>query len=146
MKLKKFSSLFLGSSIKCWVCHSDADPKCADPFDNSTLPIKDCSEVQTHLVEGLLNKFIDKVIYSWHLIYLDEGDYERLKQQWDSKLYPVSSRPTPKPKRATMCRKTRQKIFGTWRTIRSCAFEGSPGEGTGNEHHCLIRRGDKIFI
>lgn len=28
---------------KCWVCRSDADPKCADPFDNTSLPIQDCS-------------------------------------------------------------------------------------------------------
>ncbi|XP_059475831.1 uncharacterized protein LOC132196908 [Neocloeon triangulifer] len=33
-----------GEAIKCWVCRSDADPKCADPFDNSTLPITDCSK------------------------------------------------------------------------------------------------------
>ena len=44
-------------------------------------------------------------------------------------------------KRATMCRKIRQKIHGNWRTIRDCAFLGSPGEGTGNEHHCLYRKG-----
>ena len=25
---------FSGHSIKCWVCRSDGDPKCADPFDN----------------------------------------------------------------------------------------------------------------
>ncbi|XP_073993616.1 crooked [Rhodnius prolixus] len=31
-------------SIKCWVCRSDADPKCADPFDNSTVPITDCKQ------------------------------------------------------------------------------------------------------
>ncbi|XP_026292986.1 uncharacterized protein LOC113217342 [Frankliniella occidentalis] len=29
-------------AIKCWDCRSDADPKCADPFDNSTVPITDC--------------------------------------------------------------------------------------------------------
>lgn len=34
----------LGFAIKCWVCRSDEDPKCADPFDNSTLPIVDCKE------------------------------------------------------------------------------------------------------
>ncbi|XP_057337817.1 uncharacterized protein LOC130675928 [Microplitis mediator] len=33
-----------GSAIKCWECRSDSDPKCADPFDNSTVPIADCSE------------------------------------------------------------------------------------------------------
>ncbi|KAL1464338.1 hypothetical protein WDU94_003994 [Cyamophila willieti] len=31
------------SSIKCWNCRSDSDPKCADPFDNSSIPITDCS-------------------------------------------------------------------------------------------------------
>ena len=40
-----------------------------------------------------------------------------------------------------MCRKVRQKVNGEWRTIRECAFLGEPGEGTGNEHHCLIQQG-----
>jgi len=31
-----------GESIKCWVCRSDGDPKCADPFDNTSFPIADC--------------------------------------------------------------------------------------------------------
>ncbi|KAK0087660.1 hypothetical protein PV325_000467 [Microctonus aethiopoides] len=35
-----------GLSIKCWVCRSDSDPKCADPFDNSTLPITDCKQAK----------------------------------------------------------------------------------------------------
>ncbi|KAI5713401.1 hypothetical protein M8J75_016111 [Diaphorina citri] len=30
------------SCIKCWNCRSDSDPKCADPFDNSSIPINDC--------------------------------------------------------------------------------------------------------
>ena len=29
-----FIYIFSGHSIKCWVCRSDGDPKCADPFDN----------------------------------------------------------------------------------------------------------------
>ncbi|XP_058792036.1 uncharacterized protein LOC131664735 [Phymastichus coffea] len=33
-----------GFSIKCWVCRSDSDPKCSDPFDNTTIPITDCSK------------------------------------------------------------------------------------------------------
>nr|CAD7410552.1 unnamed protein product [Timema poppensis] len=37
-------SQHLGSSIKCWVCRSDSDPKCSDPFDNSTVPITDCKQ------------------------------------------------------------------------------------------------------
>ncbi|KAM7352472.1 crooked [Cochliomyia hominivorax] len=31
-------------SIKCWECRSDNDPKCGDPFDNSTLVITDCNQ------------------------------------------------------------------------------------------------------
>ena len=34
----------LGSAIKCWVCRSDGDPKCADPFDNRSFPITDCKQ------------------------------------------------------------------------------------------------------
>ncbi|XP_065220271.1 UPAR/Ly6 domain-containing protein crok-like [Planococcus citri] len=29
-------------SIRCWDCNSNTDPKCADPFDNSTVHMKDC--------------------------------------------------------------------------------------------------------
>ncbi|KPM11841.1 hypothetical protein QR98_0104170 [Sarcoptes scabiei] len=74
------------------------DPKCADPFDNSSLPIKDCREMRP--------------------------SHEGIQIQT-----------------ATMCRKIRQKIHGNWRTIRNCAFLGSPGEGTGNENNCLYRKG-----
>lgn len=35
-------SLSTVMAIKCWDCRSDSDPKCADPFDNSTVPITDC--------------------------------------------------------------------------------------------------------
>ena len=37
---------FIGDSIKCWVCRSDGDPKCADPFDNTSFPIADCRTEQ----------------------------------------------------------------------------------------------------
>lgn len=43
--LLSFAVLFFSLealAIKCWVCRSDSDPKCADPFDNSTVPITDC--------------------------------------------------------------------------------------------------------
>ncbi|XP_017065537.2 LOW QUALITY PROTEIN: uncharacterized protein LOC108104148 [Drosophila eugracilis] len=36
--------LQVGQSIKCWDCRSDNDPKCGDPFDNSTLAITDCQQ------------------------------------------------------------------------------------------------------
>lgn len=35
-----------GIAIKCWECRSDSDPKCADPFDNSTLSITDCRQAE----------------------------------------------------------------------------------------------------
>jgi len=38
----KSCSLCSGYGIKCWVCRSDGDPKCADPFDNTSFPITDC--------------------------------------------------------------------------------------------------------
>lgn len=66
--LKSIFYPFLAESIKCWVCHSDSDPKCADPFDNTTLPIKDCREVKrSHLFEGKFVYFI-KII---HLNFVD---------------------------------------------------------------------------
>lgn len=40
-----FNSPMTGIAIKCWECRSDSDPKCADPFDNSTLSITDCKQV-----------------------------------------------------------------------------------------------------
>ncbi|XP_035223890.1 uncharacterized protein LOC118196538 [Stegodyphus dumicola] len=89
-------SLFSATSIKCWVCRSDADPRCVDPFDNTTIPIFDCDTVRLPHYEGL---------------------------------------------KATMCRKIRQKVYGNWRFIRTCAFLGSPGEGTGNENYCTMRTG-----
>lgn len=36
-----------GFGLKCWECRSDSDPKCADPFDNSTLSITDCRQVES---------------------------------------------------------------------------------------------------
>ncbi|VEN55066.1 unnamed protein product [Callosobruchus maculatus] len=33
-------------SIKCWDCRSDADPKCSDPFDNTTFAITDCKQLK----------------------------------------------------------------------------------------------------
>lgn len=36
--------IILVYSIKCWDCRSDADPKCSDPFDNTTFAITDCKQ------------------------------------------------------------------------------------------------------
>ncbi|XP_044739538.1 uncharacterized protein LOC123300923 [Chrysoperla carnea] len=89
-------------AIKCWVCRSDADPKCGDPFDNTTVPITDCRQ----------EKGLD------HLPGV----------------------------KATMCRKIRQKVHGSWRYFRSCAYMGEPGIG-GDERFCLMRTGTyNIFM
>lgn len=55
-----FAALFVlcciqqGLTIKCWVCRSDQDPKCADPFDNRTVPITDCKqEPELEHLEGV---------------------------------------------------------------------------------------------
>lgn len=37
-------SYFSGLSIKCWECRSETDPKCGDPFDNTSVPITDCKQ------------------------------------------------------------------------------------------------------
>ncbi|XP_014221508.2 uncharacterized protein LOC106648878 [Trichogramma pretiosum] len=37
-------SITNGLAIKCWVCRSDFDPNCGDPFKNTTAPITDCSQ------------------------------------------------------------------------------------------------------
>lgn len=114
-------------SIKCWSCRSDTDPKCADPFDNKTLPIYDCDEVA-----------------------FNNRKFEETKKRFNSNLklinlfaFKAIINPNSKP---TMCRKIRQKVKGKWQTIRSCALLGEVGEGTGNEHHCLIRKGSLNLI
>lgn len=40
-------------SIKCWDCRSDIDPKCADPFDNTTFAITDCSTRKLEHLPGV---------------------------------------------------------------------------------------------
>merc|ERR1711911_285345 len=34
-----------GDGIKCWICRSLEDPKCADPFDNTSTPFFDCATI-----------------------------------------------------------------------------------------------------
>lgn len=57
-------------AIKCWVCQSSIDPKCADPFDNITLPIIDCNahpreELDTSSRAVLCRKIRQKVNGDW---------------------------------------------------------------------------------
>jgi len=55
-------AVYQGSCIKCWVCRSDGDPKCADPFDNTSFPITDCTheDERSHL-PGLKSTMCRKV-------------------------------------------------------------------------------------
>lgn len=71
-KTKKFNHqlILAGLAIKCWECRSDSDPKCADPFDNSTLSITDCKQADSkeHLpgVEATMcRKIRQKVHGEW---------------------------------------------------------------------------------
>lgn len=111
-------------AIKCYVCQSNVDPKCADPFDNLTLPITDCDAYPRA-----------------DLVPKTELDLVEEKRFFLS-----FSQPAPvKPLQASMCRKIRQKVAGDWRTIRGCGYLDSPGatEGSG----CKIRHGtDDIFM
>ncbi|XP_038222578.1 uncharacterized protein LOC119840138 [Zerene cesonia] len=59
--------------IKCWSCRSSNDPKCADPFDNSTVPITDCKQEKglRHLPgvrPSMCRKIRQKVNGEWRYI------------------------------------------------------------------------------
>eukprot|EP00090_Calanus_glacialis_P035548 TRINITY_DN60676_c0_g1_i1.p1 TRINITY_DN60676_c0_g1~~TRINITY_DN60676_c0_g1_i1.p1 ORF type:complete len:157 (-),score=15.20 TRINITY_DN60676_c0_g1_i1:77-547(-) len=66
-------AVWSGYSIKCWECRSDGDPKCADPFDNTSFPITDCShKPQREHLPGLestmCRKIRQKVNGEWRFI------------------------------------------------------------------------------
>ncbi|XP_022644425.1 uncharacterized protein LOC111260969 [Varroa jacobsoni] len=67
-------AILVGSalSIKCWECKSHADPLCADPFDNTTLPITECNRrTLSHmptLVATMCRKIRQKVNGNWRVI------------------------------------------------------------------------------
>lgn len=111
------------AAIKCYVCQSNVDPKCADPFDNLTLPITDCDAYPR----------ADLAVKS-ELDVAEKGLFSMFTQT-----APV------KPVRATMCRKTRQKVNGEWRTIRGCGYLGPPGDLPLSQQdtstHCQARHG-----
>uniref|UniRef100_A0A6G1S4C5 Uncharacterized protein n=1 Tax=Aceria tosichella TaxID=561515 RepID=A0A6G1S4C5_9ACAR len=112
------------AAIKCYVCQSNIDPKCADPFDNLTLPITDCDAYPRP-----------------DLVQRNELDVIEEKGFLD-----LFSQPAPiKPLTATMCRKIRQKVDGEWRTIRGCGYLGPPGElpldKTDSSGQCQMRYG-----
>lgn len=91
-------------AIKCYVCQSNVDPKCADPFDNMTLSITDCDAYPRQ----------DLAIRS---------EYDLVEEKTSSifALFPIQSS-NPTTLRATVCRKIRQKVNGEWRTLRGCGY------------------------
>lgn len=108
-------------AIKCYVCQSNVDPKCADPFDNLTLPITDCDAYpRADLVP--------------------KNEYEAVEEK---SFFLSFGQPAPvKPLRASMCRKIRQKVNGQWRTIRGCGYLGSTSDSSDNtENQCHMRHG-----
>lgn len=112
------------AAIKCYVCQSNIDPKCADPFDNLTLPITDCDAYPRA-----------DLVHRNELDVIEEKGFLELFSQ-----------PAPvKPLAASMCRKIRQKVDGEWRTIRGCGYLGPPGElpleKTDSSGHCQMRFG-----
>lgn len=46
VRLHPYFFIVKGYGIKCWDCRSDADPKCSDPFDNTTFAITDCKQLR----------------------------------------------------------------------------------------------------
>lgn len=111
-------------AIKCYVCQSNIDPKCADPFDNLTLHITDCDAYPRA-----------------DLVPRNELDVIEEKG-----FFSAFSQPAPvKPIAASMCRKIRQKVDGEWRTIRGCGYLGPPGElpldRLDSGGHCQMRHG-----
>lgn len=109
----------LVDAIKCYVCQSNVDPKCADPFDNLTLPITDCDAYPRA-------DLVPKTEYD----LVEEKGFSLFGQQ------------TPvKTLRASMCRKIRQKVSGEWRTIRGCGYLGAPADGQDIKESCQIRHG-----
>lgn len=104
-------------SIKCWVCRSDGDPKCADPFDNTSFPIADCRTEQNRD----------------HLPGLDPTMCRKVRQKGMSTL---------KAAACTHCSWLAYSVSvnGNWRYLRSCAWLGEPGVGR-DERYCIHRSG-----
>ncbi|CAH2043496.1 unnamed protein product, partial [Iphiclides podalirius] len=61
-----------GLGIKCWSCRSSDDPKCGDPFDNSTLPFANCNqqglEKLPETKNSVCRKIRQKVNGDWNYI------------------------------------------------------------------------------
>jgi len=44
-----FCCVQCGSSIKCYVCNSNSDPKCNDPYDSENHEAADCDQLLPHI-------------------------------------------------------------------------------------------------
>ena len=104
-------------SIKCWICQSKTDPKCGDPFSNRSLSYYNCDSDPKRPTD---RTYYD-VIFS--LLIFTPIDFLSFTAKFANLT-------------ASMCRKIRQKVEGKWQVIRSCAYLGEPGMGTGNENNC----------
>ncbi|XP_017769426.1 PREDICTED: uncharacterized protein LOC108557430 [Nicrophorus vespilloides] len=58
-----------GWSIKCWDCRSDADPKCSDPFDNTTFAITDCKQQKLAHLGNLQSTMCRKIRQKIHGVW-----------------------------------------------------------------------------
>lgn len=61
MENLRLCNSFTAISIKCWDCRSDADPKCSDPFDNTTFAITDCNDRKLDFMPGLKSTMCRKI-------------------------------------------------------------------------------------
>ncbi|CAH1376011.1 hypothetical protein MTP99_017394 [Tenebrio molitor] len=64
-----FISVHQGWAIKCWDCRSDADPKCADPFDNTTFAITDCKQQHLEFLPGVKSTMCRKIRQKLHGVW-----------------------------------------------------------------------------
>lgn len=101
----------------CWHCDSLHDPKCVDPFDNHTMPMKDCKQETLETYLGVKSTMCRKIRQKG-ICNNDHGVHCRVFNQ-----------------RANLF-----IVYGKWRFYRSCAFLGEPGIG-GDERYCLMRTG-----
>ncbi|XP_973708.2 uncharacterized protein crok [Tribolium castaneum] len=64
-----FMFLQEGWAIKCWDCRSDADPKCADPFDNTTFAITDCKQQRLDFMPDVKATMCRKIRQKFHGVW-----------------------------------------------------------------------------
>lgn len=74
-----FAYQISGDAIRCYDCNSNTDPRCADPFDNSTLHMKNCAyepalshypNVKSTMCRKIRQKGIHELTFDWIIHYL----------------------------------------------------------------------------